>query len=261
MFRVQMRFYEELNDFLAKDRRRRDFAVTFAAPRSVKDLIEAQGVPHTEVDLILANGEPVSFAYAVADGDRISVYPCFESFDVQSASRLGRPPLRQVRLVADVHLGRLVRWLRLLGLDCHYDPALDDAALAACSEREQRILLTRDRGLLKRRKVSHGICIRSDQAEEQVREVLDRLQAEGQLAPFSRCLACNGSLADVPAAAVAQALPPRVLATHREFKRCTLCGQVFWAGSHAARLERLVARFCPPHPLAPPPPAEHGREP
>ncbi len=115
--RAVLRFYAELRDFLAPERRSGTVTHTFDVPGSVKDVIEASGVPHTEVDLILANGESVDFSYQMAEGDRISVYPVFESFDISSVARVRPEPLRQVRFVLDGHLGRLARYLRLLGFD------------------------------------------------------------------------------------------------------------------------------------------------
>ena len=246
MYRVTLRFYEELNDLLPRDRRQREYAVEFPQPRSVKDLIEAQGVPHTEVDLILANGASVGFDYAVRDGDRLSVYPMFERFDVRRVSRLGRPPLRQPRFVADLHLGKLARRLRLLGLDCRYGPDWDDAALARVSQAEHRILLTRDRGLLKRRAVTHGLCVHATDAEAQAREVVQRCQLEADLRPFTRCIACNGPLVPAPKAAAAGQVPPETFAHQTEFHRCADCGRFYWRGAHWARLERLVASLTAP---------------
>jgi len=115
-----IRFYEELNDFLPLERRKVDFSHEFQRRASIKDLIEALGVPHTEVDLILVNGASVDFSYIVRDGDRISVYPMFEAFDIQTVSRVRPQPLRVIRFVLDVHLGKLARYLRLLGFDTLY---------------------------------------------------------------------------------------------------------------------------------------------
>ena len=242
MFTVDLRFYEELNDFLPRERRKTTFSVTFGGRRSVKDLIESQGIPHTEVDLVLANGEPTGFDYCVRHGDRISVYPAFESIDIRSVSRLGRHPLRECRFVADVHLGKLVRWLRLLGLDCVHDRAWDDPELAEISAQQKRILLTRDRGLLKRAIVTHGIYLHSDQPDEQVREVLRRLDLTASIRPFSRCTRCNGTLNRVRKSEVADRVPERTRRQVDEYFRCSECGKVYWRGSHWPRLQRLVQR-------------------
>ena len=237
---ITIRFYEELNDLLPRELRKRRFIVSCPAPRSVKDLIESQGVPHTEVDLILVNGESVGFDQVVRDGDDVAVYPVFESFDIGPVSKLPRGPLRRVRFVADVHLGKLVRRLRLLGFDCLYDTAMDDPELAEVSHRENRVLLTRDKGLLMRSEVTHGIYIRSDRAMEQLRQVVERLQLQGEIKPWSRCLACNGLLDKVGRESVHGDVPEFTYRTMPEFWRCRSCGKVFWPGSHLPKLQRFI---------------------
>ena len=148
MAQVQLRFYEELNDFLAPELRKREFTHDFERRTSVKDMIESFSVPHTEVEMILVNGRSVDFSHIVQDGDRISVYPMFESLDVSPLIRLRPEPLRTPKFVLDTNLGRLARYLRLLGFDCLYENDFEDAAVARISSEQQRTLLTRDRVLL-----------------------------------------------------------------------------------------------------------------
>ncbi len=239
---AEIRFYAELNDFLPLERRQRDVHYPFHVAPSVKDAIEALGVPHTEVDLILANGVPVDFRYRLADGDRISVYPVFEALDVSGLSRLRPEPLRQIRFVADSHLGTLARYLRLLGFDTRFRTDWTDEELATISVNERRVLLTRDRGLLMRRVVTHGLCIRADDPTEQSIEVVRRLHLLGQIRPFSRCMACNGVIEPVDKSVVAERLEPRTLRQVDDFSVCRDCGRVYWEGSHHRRLLGIVAR-------------------
>jgi len=241
MAQATFRFYAELNDFLPPSRRQVPFVHRFNGRVSIKDMIESLGVPHTEVDLILANGESVDYRYLVQDGDWISVYPVFESFDITPLLRVRPRPLRRPRFVLDVHLGRLAGYLRLLGFDALYSPDCDDATLAALSRDERRTLLTRDRGLLKRRQVTHGYCVRTTNPREQVREVLRRFDLYRLVAPFSRCIRCNGVLEPVAKQSVENRLPPQVRAHHDDFRICAACGQVYWRGSHYERLQALVA--------------------
>lgn len=241
MAQATFRFYAELNDFLPPYRRQVPFVHRFNGRVSIKDMIESLGVPHTEVDLILVNGVSVDFHYLVRDGDRISVYPVFESFDITPLLRVRPRPLRQPRFVLDVHLGRLAAYLRLLGFDTLYTPDCDDATLAALSREERRTLLTRDRGLLKRRQVTHGYCVRTTNPREQVREVLRRFDLYRLIAPFSRCIRCNGLLQPVSKQAIADRLPPHVRDNQQDFRICTACGQVYWRGSHYDRMQALIA--------------------
>lgn len=237
------RFYAELNDFLAPERRARDLSYGFDGNPAVKDAIEAQGVPHTEVEVILVNGEPVSFGHHLRDGDRVSVYPVFESFDVGPVVKLRREPLRRNRFVVDVNLGKLARWLRLLGFDTLYRNDFPDPELVRVSAEEHRILLTRDRRLLHHKAVTHGYWVRSVEPERQVAEVVRRFQLESAIAPFHRCLACNGVIHPVAKEHVVQHLKPKTRLYYDEFYQCSECGKVYWKGPHFARLEDTVQRL------------------
>ncbi|MFP3914254.1 MAG: Mut7-C RNAse domain-containing protein [Actinomycetota bacterium] len=232
------RFYAELCDFL--DTPDGTVVRTFDVSPSVKDLIESSGVPHTEVDLVLVNGESVDFAYRVRDGDRVSVYPVFETFDVGELTRVRTEPLRTPSFVLDVHLGRLARYLRLLGFDVDYSPHRADPELVEVSRRDARILLTRDVELLKHGDLTHGLFLRSSDADDQVREVVRRLHLSSSIRPFTRCLACNGLLAEVEKEEVASLLPEGVRREQDRIWRCGDCGKLYWRGSHMRRLEALV---------------------
>ena len=186
MSQVQLRFYEELNDFLPPERRKTTFTHELTRRTSVKDLIESFGVPHTEVEVILANGRSVDFSYIVQAGDRISVYPVFESIDVSPLVRLRDKPLRHPRFVIDANLGQLARYLRLRGFDVLYCNSYTDQEVARIAIRERRIVLTRDRALLQHKIITHGYFVRAVKPREQVKEILSRLDLYGDLRPFTR---------------------------------------------------------------------------
>jgi uncharacterized protein len=243
MYRAQIRFYQELNEFLTEGQRFRTLECELIGNPGVKDLIESFGVPHTEVDLVLANSEPVDFSYQVQDGDRISVYPVFESLDIQGVSRVRSRPLRRTAFVLDVHLGRLAALLRLLGFDTLYRRDYEDPEIVRIALEEGRIILTRDQGILKRKAVTHGYFVRSTDPEEQAREVIRRFDLSGGIAPFSRCLVCNSPLEPVDADAVAEELPPGVRGRHQEVARCSGCGRYYWPGTHYESLRRAIHRI------------------
>jgi len=245
MSRAVFRFYEELNDFLPPERRKRDLVVSFDPPVPVRHLIETLGVPHTEIELILADGRSVDLAYRPGDGERISVYPVFESLDVSPLLRLRSQPLRQIRFIADAHLGRLARRLRLLGFDTLFAPHPEDAALVETAGRERRILLTRDRALLMHAALTHGCYVRPGTVNEQLRYLVGRLDLCRSTRPFTRCMVCNGLLAPVAREAVLELLPPAVRRDQDRFWRCGGCGRAYWQGSHFRALARELARICP----------------
>jgi len=240
------RFYAELNDFFPPHKRQRPFAHQFELSASVKDMIEALGVPHTEVDLILANGQSVDFSYPVQPGDRISVYPVFESIDISPIVRVRPQPLRDPRFVLDVHLGRLAGYLRLLGFDTLYRNNYTDEELAQISSRQSRILLTRDRGLLKRSIVTHGYCLRTTNPFEQLSEVLGRFDLLESVRPFQRCMRCNGLPQRVDKAEIIDQLPPKTQQYYNEFRQCQSCGNVYWKGSHYRRMQQFVEQIMSP---------------
>lgn len=213
--------------------------VACRATRSVKDAVESCGVPHTEVDLVLVNGESVGFERLLAGGARVSVFPPFRRLDVERLSRVRPPPLAQPRFVLDVHLGRLTRRLRLLGFDCLYRNDYRDDELADLAG-DGRCLLTRDRGLLMRRSVTHGYLLRSDDPTRQAVEVVDRFDLGARLAPFSRCIRCNGNLAPVHKNVVQQRLEVGTRTHHDDFSQCGACRHLYWKGSHHASLSSFV---------------------
>lgn len=236
---VTVRVYGPLNDFLPAPRRQAAWRYAGDGTRSVKDLIESLGVPHTEIDLIIVNGISVAFDHALRDGDRIAVFPRFLSLDVGAVTRVRVPVPDPVRFVVDVHLGTLARYLRLLGLDTVYRSDADDESIAAVAHREGRIVLTRDAGLLKRRIVTHGCFLRSTRPREQLIEVLRRF-GPFDLQPFTRCIRCNGPLRSVPKDAVVAMLQPATREHFDHFDQCSDCGRVYWKGSHWTRLTRIV---------------------
>jgi uncharacterized protein with PIN domain len=240
MARIQLRFYEELNDFLAPALRKVEFPNRFTRRTSVKDMIESFGVPHTEVDIILVNGKSVDFSCIVQDGDHISVYPVFESLDISPLLRLRPAPLRSPAFVLDSNLGRLARYLRLLGFDCLYQNNYDDSTVASIADQQQRIVLTRDRALLQRKIITRGYFVREVRPRDQVKEVLARLDLYRLITPFSRCTRCNGNLQAVDKQAVETRLEPKTRKYFHTFRICTDCGQIYWQGSHHARSLRLI---------------------
>lgn len=240
MVTATFRFYEELNDFLAPARRKVAFDCACARAATTKHMIEALGVPHTEVELVLVNGESAGFEQLLRDGDRVAVYPKFETFDIGPLLRVRERPLRTLRFVADAHLGGLARMLRMAGFDTLYDNNFEDGHIEAVAARDNRVVLTRDRELLKRRTITHGCYVRALKPAQQLREIFDRLDLASSAQPFTLCLHCNAPLDAVDKAQVLHALPPSVRVLHHEFFCCAVCGRVFWKGSHWKRMRELL---------------------
>ena len=237
---AEFRFYEELNDFLPAARRKVCFMQAFYGTPAVRDVIQAIGVPHTAVDLVLVDGCSVGFGHRLRGGERVAVYPVFERLDISPLVRLRPEPLRRTRFILDVHLGKLARDLRMLGFDSAYSPHFDDATLIDRSLAEGRIILTRDVGILKQSRVTHGYWLSSTRPERQLPEVLEALQVGGQARPFTRCLDCNGLLEPVGKDAVGGRVARPILDRFDLFRQCLDCRKVYWQGSHYRRmLQRL----------------------
>jgi uncharacterized protein len=237
------RFYEELNDFLPAERRKQDFAVEIDRARSVKDAIESVGVPHPEVDLILVDGHSVGFDHLLRGGERVAVYPIFEGLDISPLVRLRPRPLRDPRFVADGHLGKLARHLRMAGFDTLWDSRWDDDQIVGIAAVQKRTILTRDKGMLRRSDVERGYFIRNVESEAQLREVVAALQLEALLRPFTRCRECNVPLEEAAREAVIGRIPEKVRGLYERFKRCPGCERVYWEGTHFARMKRMIERL------------------
>ena len=237
---VEVRVYAELNDFLPPERRFVTFRRPLGLRQTVKDLIEATGIPHSEVDAIIANGTSVGFDHRPSHDDLIGVYPMFESIDIRPILRLRPEPLRNTRFVVDSNLGGLARHLRMLGFDAVFRNNFADDEIARISASEKRVLLTRDVELLKRRSITHGYYVRTTVPLDQAAEVVRRFDLAGDLNPLSRCLECNHHLEGVPAEQVKGLLPEAPLREHNTFSRCPGCGRVYWPGSHYARMKKKL---------------------
>ena len=240
MVTATFRFYEELNDFLAPDRRKQEFTCPCARAATTKHMIEALGVPHTEVELILVNGESADFHRILQDGDRVAVYPKFEAMDITPLLQVRDHPMRETRFVADAHLGGLAHMLRMMGFDTLYDNHFHDDEIVSLAEQDGRIILTRDRELLKRRSVTHGCFVHALKSEQQLREIVERLDLAKSAKPFTLCLHCNAPLHPVDKAAVYERLPPKVQAYYDHFSGCDVCGRVYWEGSHWRNMRRVL---------------------
>jgi len=239
---AHFRFYEELNDFLPAEKRKMTMPIESIGAPVIKDAIEAIGVPHTEVDLIVVNGRSVGFDYHLRPGDRVAVYPTFETLDISPVVRLRPRPLRDPRFILDVQLGKLARRLRLLGFDTLYRNDYGDEEIIKIASAENRVILTRDRGILKNKEVTHGYWLRATSPDEQISEVLQHFHLYSLISPFRRCLVCNGLIASVAKSEVTHKLPSGAARDHEEFFTCQSCGRVYWKGWHYDRMKSFLEK-------------------
>lgn len=239
-------FHGDLRDLLGRGKTGAGGRVKYPVTRrtSVKDAIEALGVPHTEVGAIEVDGLAVGFGHLLEPGRRIDVRPVPVPFDVLRPSPLRPEPLTRIAFLVDANVGRLAGLLRALGFDTAHDPSMGDAALAELAARDRRILLSRDRLLLKRGIVDYGRLIRSPDPDAQILEVLRFFGLKPPFATFTRCLRCNDPLQTVPKAEVIDRLLPLTKLHYADFRRCPHCDRIYWAGSHHERMHERVERIC-----------------
>ncbi|HBE18629.1 MAG TPA: twitching motility protein PilT [Cyanobacteria bacterium UBA11149] len=240
MASAEFQFMGELNHFLPSSRREISFTHFFKGRASIKDTIESLGVPHPEVDAILVNGEAVDFSYIVQDCDRIIVYPVSVASQIKPPIRLALIDLSEYRFILDIHLGKLANALRLLGFNSLYRNDYDDIELARVSADEDRILLTRDKGLLMRSIVRYGYYVRATNPEEQIIEVMQRFNLFNVVSPFRRCIRCNGLLESVSKEVIIDELPENTKLNVDKFHRCQDCEQIYWKGSHFERMQQFI---------------------
>jgi uncharacterized protein len=244
-FRVRLNFHGDLDFFIRSKTRSRIVERNLSEKTSIKDVIESCGVPHPEVDTILVNGQAVDFDYTLTKDADVEVFPVGNRGTLRTGKHL--QDSQHCAFVADGHLGRLARDLRLLGFDVAYDQKANDRQLLDLMARENRALLTRDRRLLMHGIVQNGYCPRSQNAEEQTIEVVRRFDLLELIAPFTRCLRCNARLENAAKADVIDKLEPLTKIYYEQYRRCPGCGQIYWAGSHfeklVKRIERIKARL------------------
>ncbi|MBN1151540.1 twitching motility protein PilT [candidate division WOR-3 bacterium] len=228
MISIEILFHDELNDFLPKEKKFRSAKLDLITGSQVKDIIESQGVPHTEFGVIFADGKEVLPDYKITYPTTLEVFPQVKTFMVK------------IKFIADVHLGILSRRLRLLGFDCKYQNNFEDSQIADIAQKESRTVLTRDVQLLMRKKVNYGYWIRNTKTEDQIIEVCDKFALFDQINPFSLCTECGGKLSPVEKKQIISEIPWGTSQRYNEFYVCSGCGKIYWKGSHFFRLQKIV---------------------
>lgn len=234
------RFYAELNDFLSDDWKNKPFTYSLKTPVTVREAIESLNVPLSEVDLILINSKPVELHQSLRENDYISVYPMFESFDISPLAKTRKKPLRTTRFILDAHLGKLAKYLRMLGFNTLYRNDFEDDDIIAIALKEKRIILTRDKPLLKSKDVQHGYYVRATEKHEQLIEVVRKFDLYNQFKSFTRCMTCNAELIPKEKKEVIDKIDADTARIFSEFFYCPECDKVFWKGSHFERMEELI---------------------
>ncbi len=241
MLPLQVTFSDEFKPFLRKKNREK-MVVTYCLTRkaSVKDIIESLGVPHTEIGQIVAEEKQINFDFVPDRPHNITVLPICQPFDVTSPSILRPKPLKTIRFIVDVNVGKLALLLRILGMDTRYDTMLSDKEISFLAVNEDRIVLSKDIGLLKRKQVIFGRYIRSVHPDDQLKEVLLFFGIKGRFDLFSRCPRCNKTLVPVDKKDILHRLEPKTKKYFSVFKTCIICNRIYWQGSHHDKMKKRL---------------------
>lgn len=240
MLHIHLRFYEELNAFIPQDLRKKRFTHTLKVQTSVKDLIESFNIPHTQVNMILVNSEQAEFGHLINDHDDVSVFPYFHRFDVTNLTKITHPEPQTIRFVVDNHLKNLARDLRMLGLDTIYNESNATSKLIALANSQDRILLTKNRNVLKYNILNYGYYVYAKQKDDQLEEVIMQFKLTDKIRFLSRCLECNTKIKSIEKEKVCDRLPIKVREKHSTFTYCPNCDRIFWKGTH---YEMMVQKF------------------
>jgi len=241
MNQVRFRFYEELNDYLPEGKRKVWFEYFFLDVISLMDAFTSMEIPPDEIDLILVNQQSKGFDYLLQDGDRISVYPAFELFDISGISQVREKPLRNPRFICDIHLGRLCKYLRMLGLDTLYSNQYTPEEMIVLSRLENRIILSRSYQLTRHKEVTHSYWIRSAEPLEQIKDLISKLDLSSHADPLTRCLNCNNKLVPVEKKEISHRLQTHTAKYYKEFFNCPACDQIYWKGSHFENMLKFIS--------------------
>jgi uncharacterized protein with PIN domain len=237
---ITFRCYAELNDFLHPEHRQKPFIHPLKTPVTLGEAIESLGIPWSEVDLVLVNSEPAPLNRRLYENDVVSVFPTFETLDISELKGENSPPLRVTRFILDAHLGKLAKYLRMLGFDTLYRNDFGDEEIIDLAAKENRIILTRDKLLLQSRRVTHGYYIRATNKHQQLREVVQKFDLYSQFRSFTRCMTCNADLVPKSRQEISNLIQPEILELYEDYYFCPACRKVYWQGSHFKRMESFI---------------------
>ncbi|MFO7933711.1 MAG: Mut7-C RNAse domain-containing protein [Bacteroidales bacterium] len=240
---ITFRCYAELNDFLPRELRHKQFVHSLKTPVTLEEAIESLGIPFSEIDLVLVNGQPASRQQRLHENDFVSLYPTFETLDISGLKGANVSPLRVTRFILDTHLGKLAKYLRMLGFDSLYRNDFEDQEMIEIAAREKRIILTRDKLLLKSARITHGYYVRSTEKHHQLREVVQKFDLYSQFQSFTRCMTCNSELVPKKKEEIKHLLEPHTVEEFNEFFFCPSCRKVYWKGSHFRKMESFIRKL------------------
>ena len=238
---LTLTFHDSLAGLLNKDIRHGRIQYALNRRASIKDIIESLGIPHTEIGKIIVHGAETGFDYLPSLDVAIHIHPMTRAVVASLPNTLWQERWSFDAFMVDVNVMKLARNLRIAGFDTTIVPELDLVDIGAVASEQERVILTRNRQLLKCSTVMFGQLLRSEEHRIQLREVASRFGLASRMQPFSRCLTCNGSLEPVKKKSIEHLLKPLTRKYYTQFKRCTLCQAIYWHGSHTPHIQAILA--------------------
>jgi len=242
MIKVYYRFYEELNKYLPEEKHKVWFEVKYEKRISVLNALHIFNIPQKKVDLLLVNQKSKGFDYVLKNNDRISVYPVFELFDITDLTKVREKPLRNIKFVCDVHLGKLCKYLRMLGFDTLYSNQNKPNDIVKISNNDNRIVLSKDYSYNKNKNITHFYWVRSSDSREQLKDLIRKMQLVKSINPFTRCIICNDYIKEIDKNKVKDRLLPNTNKFFNKFYICRTCDKIFWKGSHYEDMVEFINR-------------------
>lgn len=209
---------------------------------SIKDILESLGIPHTEVGKIILDKKEQRFEKIAENGEHYEIHPLSPALPPTEGTILRPEPFKSCcRFLVDINVGRLAGLLRMAGFDAeNANKESTTRAIAKKAVAEDRILLTRNKDLLKHRELVYARLVRNQDPDLQLREVISLYSLENLLQPFTRCISCNGLLADVKKEAIVDRLLPLTKKFFNRFRICSDCHKIYWQGSHHDRMTKKL---------------------
>ncbi len=237
---VHLRFYEELNRYLPKEKRKRQFDYHITKAVTIQEVLNDLGVPSSEIDLLLVNGESAGLDFVLHGNEHVSVYPRFERFNINDLTKIREKPLRELKFICDSHLGKLSKYLRMLGFDTLFANQNSIDQIIELSLSQNRIILSRNHRLVKHRLVTRSLWVRSFDPLEQIRDVVFQLDLQNSISPLTRCIVCNGRLEKIGKDKIQNRLEEETANNFNDFYICRQCGKIYWKGSHYNNMLTLI---------------------
>lgn len=242
MKQAYLRFYEELNNYLPEAKRKQWIVYELSSDKTIRHVLAEFQIPSNEIDLLLVNQQSQNIGYQLKDQDRISVFPMFELFDISGISEVRNRPLRKTQFICDVHLGKLGKYLRMLGFDTLYSNQYSKKEIISIAENESRIILSKDRSFSKYPTVNRFYRVRSSNSLEQLKDLLDRMSLYRQFNPFSRCLRCNHPIKPIEKKEIQSRIQEQTQKYYDQFFICPNCDHVYWKGSHFESMRHFIEK-------------------